>query len=75
MWLQGRWEGIQRREEGGEEGRRGERKRMKVAVGNKQEREDKVNKNPGLFPVTKSLYLFDSIIEAFSQILNISPKE
>lgn len=50
---------------------------MKVTVGNKHERENRVNKNPGLIPAMKSLHHFDSIIEAFSfsQILNIPPKE
>jgi phosphoenolpyruvate carboxylase len=50
---------------------------MKVTVGNKHERENRVNKNPDLIAAMKSLHRFDSIIEAFSfsQIFNISPKE
>lgn len=51
---------MKRREEVGKE------ERMEVTVGNKHERENKVNKNPGLIPALKSLHHFDNIIEAFA---------
>lgn len=76
-WQRGRGEEVRGRQEGGEERRREERKRMKVTVGNKHERENRVNKNPGLVSAMESSHHFHSINEAFSfsQILNIPPKE